>query len=460
VTGLEPASFEVERFELADNACLELRGRWFGVRGRRFMRPALTAVAGGREQRILAALDHKPWNAEEGEIWLAVFPCSADPAALTQSELTVAPDVTVPLPTPSTSAGGRSRRGAERRSSPRRRATTVRDASHERGTAHEGGKADDRLRLERDEALRSRDDALSELATVKRECERLGAERRQALKAREAVTSEPQKSTEDELRLRVEDLRAEAERERAGARLAAQTARERDEAREGRDEAARERDEARAEREDAQRARNRMLAERDTARAGVEEVTRQWELTAGLGTRRTLERDALAVERDRIARERDTALAKGHSLARERDAALAKGESLARERDTAVQQRDLLARERDTAQQERDSLARERDSATKPREPRVDRPTLAGIERELHDESQAPTVVAEHASLVPRERQIRRRHGGVGAGSAPGTSRAPSGPPEDAAGVWHARMIAVSALFVVVIVFAVLLLVE
>ena len=101
MTRLERASFEVERFELAGNSCLEVRGRWFGVRGRRFMRPALTAVADGREHRFLAVLDHKPWNAEEGKTWLAAFPCSTDPAAIIKAELTVAPDVTVPLPPPS-----------------------------------------------------------------------------------------------------------------------------------------------------------------------------------------------------------------------------------------------------------------------------------------------------------------------------------------------------------------------
>ncbi len=101
MTRLEPASFEVERFELAGDACLEVRGRWFGVRGRRFMRPTLTAVTDGREQRILAVLDHKPWSAEEGETWLAAFPCPADPTALVEAELTVAPGVTVPLPPPS-----------------------------------------------------------------------------------------------------------------------------------------------------------------------------------------------------------------------------------------------------------------------------------------------------------------------------------------------------------------------
>ncbi len=110
VTALAPASFEVERFELADDACIEVSGRWSGVRGRRFMRPTLTAVAGGREQRLLAVLDHKPWIAEEGEIWQAAFPCSTDPSTLLDVELTVAPDVTVPLASPCAPARASRRR--------------------------------------------------------------------------------------------------------------------------------------------------------------------------------------------------------------------------------------------------------------------------------------------------------------------------------------------------------------
>ena len=110
MTTLAPASFDLERFERADDACIEVRGRWSGVRGRRFMRPTLTAVAGGRQQRILAVLDHKPWIAEEGEIWRAAFPCATDPASLHDAELTVAPDVTVSLAQPA--ARGRERTGA------------------------------------------------------------------------------------------------------------------------------------------------------------------------------------------------------------------------------------------------------------------------------------------------------------------------------------------------------------
>ena len=198
MTGLEPASFEVERFELSENACLELRGRWFGVRGRRFMRPALTSMADGQEQRILAVLDHKPWNAEDGETWLAVFPYLNDPAALTRSELTVAPDVTVPLPPPST---------PKSRRSPGKRAARP---------------------SERDAALRARDEALSELDAAKREHERLRGELRDALQQREAEIAARHDAVEAAVALRVESLQAEAERDRAAARLAAQTARERD----------------------------------------------------------------------------------------------------------------------------------------------------------------------------------------------------------------------------------------
>lgn len=127
------------------------------------------------------------------------------------------------------------------------------------------------------------------------------------------------------------DLRAEAERERAGARLAAQTARERDGARADRDEATRERNAARAERDSAVQERNRMLAERDTAQTRIEEVARQWELTAGRGTRRTLERDTALNERDHLARERD---------------------QLARERDITVEERDRVALEQAEATSE------------------------------------------------------------------------------------------------------------
>ena len=300
MTGREPASFAVERFEVAGDACLEVHGRWFGVRGRRFMRPALTAVTDGRKQRLLALLDHKPWIAEEGEAWLAAFPWSADPAELRETELTVAPDLTVPLPPPSsparrrrprrvgsphTAAGGTQAKPKGRRADPR--------------GAGDPGPPDGPFHAEHEAALRERFEALAELDAVKRDRDRLSNDLAEALAACDKAVAERYDAIEAEVTLRIADLRAEAERERAAAGLAAQTARERDAARTARDEATRERDRAGAERDAARQERNRMLADRDKARTRAEEVTRQWELAAARGTRRTQERDAVAIERDR-----------------------------------------------------------------------------------------------------------------------------------------------------------------
>jgi hypothetical protein len=68
------------------------------VRGRRFVRPTLVWYeADGAEHQALADLEDKPWAADDGRAWRAVF--LTDPSldrALT-IELTVAPDITVIL---------------------------------------------------------------------------------------------------------------------------------------------------------------------------------------------------------------------------------------------------------------------------------------------------------------------------------------------------------------------------
>jgi hypothetical protein len=398
VTGLEPASFEVERFELGRDACLEVHGRWFGVRGRRFMRPTLTALADGREQRLLAVLDHKPWIAEEGEAWLAAFPWSTDPAALLQAELTVAPDVTVPLPPPSSPAGARRRRAGSSRT-----------------------------------ALRSSEQELSELDAVKRDCERLRRELREALAARETAIAERHDLIEAEVGLRVADLRAEAQRERAAAGLAAQIARERDAARAERAEAVRERDEAHGERDAARRERNRMLAQRDTARSRADEATRQWEVTAALGSRRTQERDTVADERDRLARERDAIAGERDRLARERDAVVEERDRTARERDAALELRDSTAPERDAAPEERDALHEQTivraESAVTQRDP------------EAPGSARPRTPISAGADAAGRP---RRPPAPVKTTAHPVTAR-------EAAAIWRTRILAVGALLVALV---------
>ncbi len=97
--GAERVSFEVERVAFDDQGRLLVSGRWFGVRGRRFVRPTLTLTVGpdGAEQRSLADLEHKPWAAEDGEPWLAAFPLDIKLEDAEQLELSVAPDIAVEL---------------------------------------------------------------------------------------------------------------------------------------------------------------------------------------------------------------------------------------------------------------------------------------------------------------------------------------------------------------------------
>jgi hypothetical protein len=72
--------FELDRFELSgDEQSAELTGRWFGVRGRRFVRPTLILAAGDDRHRLLADMAHKPWAAEEGADWVAAFPICSSP---------------------------------------------------------------------------------------------------------------------------------------------------------------------------------------------------------------------------------------------------------------------------------------------------------------------------------------------------------------------------------------------
>ena len=76
---------------------MEVAGRWFGVRGRRFVRPALTLSRTDGELRALADLDGKPWAAEDGDLWHAAFSVEAGLEGAREIELTVAPDIVIAL---------------------------------------------------------------------------------------------------------------------------------------------------------------------------------------------------------------------------------------------------------------------------------------------------------------------------------------------------------------------------
>jgi len=117
-------TFDVDRVSLGASGQIEVTGRWYGVRGRRFVRPSLTLSLrdDGGERRVLADLEHKPWAAQDGEAWFAAFPFDGELEVAERIELAVAPDITVEL------AGGRGRRVNTGRSADLRPAGSTRSA--------------------------------------------------------------------------------------------------------------------------------------------------------------------------------------------------------------------------------------------------------------------------------------------------------------------------------------------
>src|SRR3954452_11706630 len=97
---LDQLAFELESFEWRADDRLEITGRWYGVRGLRFVRPTLHARANGRRRRMIALLDHKPWPAEDGRAWTAAFAWRGEHHAITSARLEVAPDIVLELPPP------------------------------------------------------------------------------------------------------------------------------------------------------------------------------------------------------------------------------------------------------------------------------------------------------------------------------------------------------------------------
>ena len=114
----EQTGFELDRFQWAGDDRLEVEGRWFGVRGRRFVRPVLTVQVAGGRRRLLAVLDHKPWAADEGAAWIAAFPWEGPRDDVGDAELEVGA-LTVDLPPPGGKRSRRATRWAPRPPCPR-----------------------------------------------------------------------------------------------------------------------------------------------------------------------------------------------------------------------------------------------------------------------------------------------------------------------------------------------------
>ena len=246
--------FELARFEVIGDCC-QVQGRWLGVRGRRFLRPALNAVVDGQSIRLLADLADKPWTAEDGEPWQATFPYTLEGAELQEAELTVAQDVTIALPAPRRPAGAAKKKSSSRRA----------DKTSQPGRR----RADRPSRISADESSDELDrpNRNSRGSELEAEGSEAAALRRELAELREAHTQS-----------RRELDRLEADKAQSARRLDAISRMLRD---------------VSHEREEANGARDRIAAE-------VKALQReQGELVA--------ERDAARQERDRMAREREAA---------------------------------------------------------------------------------------------------------------------------------------------------------
>jgi hypothetical protein len=227
--------FALDSFELADGR-LVVAGRWYGVSGRRFVRPVLQAPG---QRRVIAVLDHKPWSADEGAPWLAAFPGDGVEGP---SRLQVAPDIAVELPEAGPDAGdgvprparlirppaapeaepapepGRERRdageAAEIEAMRRERDAARAEADRLRTELDHARKESERVQTELDHALTDADHLRTELSHVRAQVNALGREHEEAQAKAERLEA-------DATRLRADAHRAASER------AAAQTALER-----------------------------------------------------------------------------------------------------------------------------------------------------------------------------------------------------------------------------------------
>lgn len=310
--------FELERLEVS-GARLELRGRWYGVRGRRFMRPTLTLRTAAGPSRLLADLDQKPWAAQDAELWLAVFPWELEGQDVSDLELSVAPDIAVGLPAP----GGKAARTlipSERESFVLAKSEPTDVDAVSRRLAEE---------QHRNQLLRAQVDELREAHV---QTTAAVARRDAALAALDVAERERNQAVEE-----LERARAESDEAVALARS------EREEAIEACELARSETAQARSERSAAIRAAERATSERAAAlrsaeQAGLErdDAVRAAEETRTEATRVRLERDETAAALEQAHRERDGAARAAGVAVRERDKAMKDRDKTLRERDKAL----------------------------------------------------------------------------------------------------------------------------
>jgi hypothetical protein len=229
-----PVDFALTRLEVVDGGRLELEGTWTGVRGMRFVRPALVVHEDDRERTLLAVLEHKPWPAEDGHPWHAAFPWDGGDLDPARVELAVAPSIVVPLRThdaADVAADPQSvlrSRLAEAEKRGRQLEAEVAFLRREREDRREEGRtteardaaARDALRGERDEAVAARDalrreQALQERDAARAEQEQAAERARETERAREAAAQDREQLAAELQTVRERLAAAEADRDRA-----------------------------------------------------------------------------------------------------------------------------------------------------------------------------------------------------------------------------------------------------
>jgi outer membrane murein-binding lipoprotein Lpp len=264
-------AFQLDRFEQTGEDRLEVAGRWYGVRGLRFVRPALTVQTNDGERNLLALLEHKPWAVEEGESWIAAFPWEGESPDPDMAELAVAPSVVVAL---------------------------VRDG---------GGQA----------TAPTKPNAREQLQESETRARRLESEVAWLREGREALLADKRAAEEEAAGLRSDLREAHSVNEAAvGERDAA--AQERDDAVHQRDAAVTERDQVLHAREEIGAERDRAVAERDAAVAARDAALSELEDAQRERAEAVAAREAIVAERDEAVETSKRALA-------ERDAALGRG---------------------------------------------------------------------------------------------------------------------------------------
>jgi hypothetical protein len=305
--------FELERFERTQPDRVEIVGRWYGLRGRRFVRPVLNLHGGGPRRRLIALLEHKPWAAAEGEPWIAAFTWPANAEDITRAELEVGPGLVVELPPPGDVAEDGLRVRALR--------------------PPPAPPPPDLEAIARDAAARGREEAAREYAG------RDEIERSRAAAARELADRIAQER----------DVAEQARSDALAVRDAAVS--QRDAAVRDRDRAVNERDEARAERDRLRTELERVAHERDIAFAERNRALQASEAVAR-------DRDQAAAERDGARAELARALPAREQALRERDAEEVRADRAEAERDTAIAERKSAVAQRDRARRERDRAMR------------------------------------------------------------------------------------------------------